>query len=389
MRTATATIHTTHDLGLTSSVRVGPAGAAAGTGAAPIETRLATTTAEMRAVQRFRYDVYVEELHRYGWRADHEHRRLADPEDDWSWVWYATDGNEIVAGLRITWGAHGFSERQIDQYRLAPFLAELPPELLAVGERLMIRPAQRGGDVLDQMRVAIEPFQRRHGLQIMFGACEPHLMSRYCAMNQPKPYAQRNINHPDAGYLIPTITLLEGAELPKGLGNGEGLPRCLEAALSSTGAIRSPLLEDPDRYQADLLDAIDAIDTSLFDGLTPDEIAACTARNSTVITCEAGDRILKQGGAARNVYVVLAGVLEVHDSGERVARLGRGDVFGETAFLLRCPRTFDVDVLEDGTRLLAISERTLRHLTADSPAAAAKLFANLATVLSRRLVGLG
>jgi CRP-like cAMP-binding protein len=72
-----------------------------------------------------------------------------------------------------------------------------------------------------------------------------------------------------------------------------------------------------------------------------------------------------------------------------VAVLRSGDVFGETAFLLRCPRTFDVDVLEDGTRLLAISERTLRRLTTDSPITAAKFFANLARVLSSRLVGVG
>jgi hypothetical protein len=352
-----------------------------------IETRLATTAEDMRAVQRFRYDIYVEELHRYGGRADHDHRSLADPEDDWSWVWYATEGDEIVASLRTTWGRYGFSERQIDQYRLVPFLAELPHDMLAVGERLMITPSRRGRDVLDQMSVVMGSFQRSNGVQIMFGACEPHLMSMYCAMNAPKPYAKRNINHPDAGYLIPTITLVDGPETLKALSSCGTIPRCIEAALASTGAIRSPLLEDPDRYQANLLRAIDATGSSVFDEFTPDEIGACTARSSIVITCADGDRILKRGGASRNVYVVLGGALEVRDSGQRVAVLDPGDVFGETAYLLRCPRTFDVDVLEDRTRLLAISERTLRHLTADSPNAAAKLFANLATVLSSRLVG--
>src|SRR5439155_24244739 len=101
--------------------------------AAGMETHLATTLEELAAVQRFRYDVYCVELDRYRARADHCDRRLADPEDDWSWVWYCTDGDDIVASLRVTWGGQGFSERQIVQYRLGPFLDDLPPEQLAVG----------------------------------------------------------------------------------------------------------------------------------------------------------------------------------------------------------------------------------------------------------------
>ena len=43
---------------------------------------LAETEEEKEAVFRFRYDVYVEEMGRYGAVADHEHRLLFEPEDD-------------------------------------------------------------------------------------------------------------------------------------------------------------------------------------------------------------------------------------------------------------------------------------------------------------------
>ncbi len=358
-------------------------------GTARIETRLAATAAELDAVQRSRYDIYVEELHRYGARADHDRRKLAEPEDDWSWVWYAVEGGEIIASARVTWGGHGFSDRQIAQYRLAPFLEEVPHDRLAVGERFMVTLSRRGSPVLEAMAVVGDPFHHRHGVRVMFGACEPHLLSMYCAKRASRPYAQRNINHPDAGYLIPTITFLDGPDALNGCGNDDGPPRCVEAALTTSGTIRSPLLEDPDRYHADLLATIQTMAPTVFDGLTVEEIAGCTARSSIVITCSAGDRILKRGGAARNLYVVLDGALEVRDGPDRVAVLLPGDVFGETAFLLRCPRTFDVDVLEAGTRLLAISERTLRRLATDAPTAGAKFFTNLATVLSARLVAAG
>jgi CRP-like cAMP-binding protein len=164
------------------------------------------------------------------------------------------------------------------------------------------------------------------------------------------------------------------------------LPRCVEQAVATSGTIRSPRLDDPDRYHSHLLETIHTVGPAVFDGLSDEEITVCTARSSLIIACAQGDRILRQGGAARNLYVVLDGTLEVRDQAHQVAVLGPGDVFGETAFLLRCPRTYHVDATADRTRLLAISERTLRDLATDCPTAGAKFFANLATVLSSRLV---
>jgi GNAT superfamily N-acetyltransferase len=347
-----------------------------------IETRIATTSDEMEAIHRLRYEVYVEELHRYRGRADQEHRRFAEPEDAWSTVFYAADGDEIIASARITWGGQRFSDRQIAQYQLAPFLAELPHEVLAVGERLAIAPSHRGAGVFAQMGPSMDAHQRALGIQMVFGAFEPHLVSLYCALQ--RPYADRNINTPDAGYLIPMLSFVEGPEALRGLCDGDRLPRCVEAALATTGTFRSPLLENSEGYLADLLRTFEVIRPRVFEDLNPDEVGACTF-HSSIITCAEGDRVLKRGGAARNLFVVLDGALEVRDNGRRVAVLHPGDVFGETAFLLHCPRTYDVDVLHDETRLLAISERTLRHLSTESPTAGAKFFANLATVLSARL----
>ncbi len=74
-----------------------------------IEVHTATTGAEREAVYRFRFDVYVEELGRYGAIADHANRLLADPEDDRSWIVYATAADDVIGSLRLTWGGDGFS----------------------------------------------------------------------------------------------------------------------------------------------------------------------------------------------------------------------------------------------------------------------------------------
>jgi CRP-like cAMP-binding protein len=55
-----------------------------------------------------------------------------------------------------------------------------------------------------------------------------------------------------------------------------------------------------------------------------------------------GQRILRQGFAVNNLYVILEGEAEIHVGGTPRARLGRGDFFGEVSILLGEPPTADV-----------------------------------------------
>jgi CRP-like cAMP-binding protein len=105
---------------------------------------------------------------------------------------------------------------------------------------------------------------------------------------------------------------------------------------------------------------------------------------SNIIQCAAGDRVLKKGGVARNLFVVLDGNLEARD-GDRLLRvMSAGDVFGEIAFLLEQPRTADVYAATDA-RILSLSESTLRELIAKKPTIAAKLLLNVSKILAMRL----
>jgi len=341
------------------------------------EVRIAGTAEEKEAVFRFRHAIYVEEMGRY--RQVATDGRLADPEDQWSWIAYALDGERIVGTLRMTWGGAGFSDRQVAQYNLRPFLDELAHDVLAVGERTMFSPAYRGADLLERLALVIDPLLDAHGVKVVFGACEPHLISYYCRFQ--RPYGSRNINSAEAGYLIPLVSFRPDAE---SLGDRQHLPRCIQDALAGGGTVRSPLISDPAAYRTELQDALAAVAAPVFDGLAPDELERCTAR-SNIITCAESDRVLKKGGVARNVFVVLSGALEVSADEHPIAVLLPGDVFGETAYLLEGTRTFDVDVLSDDTRILSLSESSLRKLTANDSTLAAKLLGNLSKILCRRL----
>ena len=113
---------------------------------------------------------------------------------------------------------------------------------------------------------------------------------------------------------------------------------------------------------------------------------APTSRYPSIIECRAGDRLLKKGGVARNLFVVLDGTLEVRDGETPVAVFGPGDVFGEMAFLLERPRSKDVYAATDDVRVRSLSEATLRQLIKSDPAIAAQLLLNISKMLCFRLL---
>jgi CRP-like cAMP-binding protein len=123
-------------------------------------------------------------------------------------------------------------------------------------------------------------------------------------------------------------------------------------------------------------------------GLSEQEADRCLPR-SNIIECQAGDRVLKKGGVARNMFVVLGGTLEVRDGETLIRVMGPGDVFGEMAFLLGRPRAADVYAVTDGVRVLSLSESTIREMIASDPSVAARLLLNVAKILCLRVLKSG
>jgi hypothetical protein len=348
---------------------------------------MATTAEEKEAVYRFRYSVYVREMGRYQDTADHERGWLREPEDDNSRIFYALEDDKVVATSRLTWGGDGgFSERQIEQYALARFIAELGPEKMAVGERAMIVPRLRGTDLLTRMMGGANGFVAENGIWVIFGACEPHLLTSYLGMGN-RTYAEQNINSKEAGYLIPLISFPNGPEALRDPAIGQW-PSCIEDVLSAGGAVTSRLHKDSEDYWSEIQSALHELEgqkISALDGLAKDEADRVLSK-SNIIECNAGDRILKKGGVARNIFVVLEGTLEARNDDRIVGVLTAGDVFGEMAFLLSRPRTLDVYAATDDARILSLSESTIRRMIRDDSVVAAKMLLNISRMLCVRLL---
>lgn len=87
----------------------------------------------------------------------------------------------------------------------------------------------------------------------------------------------------------------------------------------------------------------------------------------------AGQRILRKGFSGSGLYIVLDGEARVGIDGRELARLGRGDFFGEVTSLLGGEPTADV-VAETALRCLVVpGPRVERFLLAHPPVALAML----------------
>ena len=359
----------------------------------------AETDADRKAVFRLRYDIYVEEMGRYGSIADHQNRLLVEPDDALSRLYYARDEEGRTVGtMRLTWGGDAeFSDRHVEQYGLARFLEQVPRQQVIVGERFMVTAEQRGTDLVFRMFKQYLELVADKRVQLMFGDCEPHLLNLYMGMGF-RTYSSTNVNSPETGYLIPLVMVPEDLAYMRAIDSGlvsmlpdfgadSHLPACLDELLGDHGAVVSSALSNKQRYGADIDQALELSQNPLhlFDGLDEGEEERCLAKSNT-IDCQQGDHLIKEGNVAHNMFVVLDGLLEVRVEDEVVAVCTSGDVVGEMAFILESPRSADVYAAQDGTRVLSLSESALRQLMAEDPTAASKLLLNLSKLLCHKLL---
>ena len=103
-----------------------------------------------------------------------------------------------------------------------------------------------------------------------------------------------------------------------------------------------------------------------------------------------GDTVIRQGEDGLDVFLILAGGAEVtarpgaNDEPTTLDRLGRGDLFGEMAYVSKTPRSATVTATEH-LEVLRIDDIALERIHQRYPRIAAKIFFNFSAILSDRL----
>jgi predicted RND superfamily exporter protein len=125
----------------------------------------------------------------------------------------------------------------------------------------------------------------------------------------------------------------------------------------------------------------------LFDGLRPSQAKIVTLMGELKKFAK-GQHVIRTGEKGEEMYLILAGAADViinpTTQAKRVRTLERGDVLGEMALIGDHVRTADV-VATDDVEVLAVSDRFLKRMQKRYPRIGAKIFLNLAKILSTRL----
>jgi len=363
-----------------------------------VDIRFALGEDERRAVFGHRFRILVEELGQFRGAADHWARLLEDGIDAASRQTAAYVHGELVGSMRWTWGGdEPLPPELIERYQLAPFLERVGAHEIIVGERTAISKAYRGSEILFRLYSHFLRFVNANRIQLVFGNCEPQLLSLYLGLGF-RTYAPQNVSAAEAGYLVPLVLAAE--DLPylhridsplvgvlQDFAEEAQVPEDLTALLAA-GAVASERLLSRDDYRRQLETAFAQIDRDrpkLFDDLDEDSVRRLLA-SSNVIACRAGDRVLKKGDAAQDMYIVLSGALEVRDGERLVSILCAGDLLGEIAFLLHSRRTADVIAVGDDTRVLSLGEPAIRELIDTDPAVAATMMLNISKMLCQKML---
>ena len=351
-----------------------------------ITVRRATTPADLQAVYRLRYEIYVVEMDIFGHDADHEQRLLTDATDEGSIVLGAWVGDEVIGTARITSGAERpFPNWMRREYELERFEDILPDDRIVILSRFMVRRDFRG--TLAPMEIMATELRTVADLDadVAFTDCEPFLLAMYTMLGF-RPYCG-TVNDPNRDLNVPLIGLVRDHEHLRALNSpllGWGLER-----LDPDGGVvpAAKILERCDtrppveRVDPDIPAHLATLEGGVLSGLDAQEIAGILQRSHT-IRLEPGVVLIRAGQTSRMVYVVLEGSV-VAEGPDRVA--GPGDVVGEVTFFTGNRRTLDVVAGPDGASVLTISERTLRKLIDSHSRPAAVLLLNLARTLAGRL----
>lgn len=109
--------------------------------------------------------------------------------------------------------------------------------------------------------------------------------------------------------------------------------------------------------------------------------------SSSLLQCDAGDVIIKEGSIDSRIYILLSGELEVRVASKKVAGITRvGEVFGELALVNQDKRAASV-IAGSRALCLAVDQKFLQdmHPREEDPAFHAALFEFVARLVAKKL----
>ncbi len=346
---------------------------------------------------RFRYSVLVEELDDNPPGRDDENLIVREAIDDTSTILYLGNDTEIMGTLRLSYG----------------MVTPVPPELykgydlsrfgyytdadLSLTSAWAIPARWRGSPALSILFAAAYKMSKERNVRFDFCHCRPAQLQLF----QRLGYRRYTSNFADKkGLMMPMVMLTDDVRHLKRMKSPLFRIACNYQANSATAVWFSR--QFPEAQQATALVEMNEDDfwvyltqqmhepphssIPLLHGLSSQDAKRVIAAGS-VLSCQAGEVLIRQGELGNEMFILLSGAAEVRagdENGRPMATFDRGEIFGEVAFLAEVERSATVVAMTD-IEVLVVTQNMLCKLMKTMPEIACKVQFNLSLVLCERL----
>lgn len=296
-------------------------------GEAAIQIAIATTSKEKESIFHFRYQIYIEEMSKNTFDADHKNRLLYDELDKWSLLLYASAGTKIIGTARINTGTlDNFPKSVVDYLSLTAF-QDFPRETtdckLAFLTKLMVAPTYRGTPVLYLLIAKCYEFLCNQQIQFGFGICNLHLPRLYEQMGFHR-YTQ-NYYFPGYGLQIPLVIPIDDIQHFRNVRspfyriarkrsniNNQAVEWFHNKFTKHSAIINSQLISEENLWSilCDRLHRSPQEVVTLLGALSDAEAKKFLHSCSSYIQCHTGDLITTQGEISYTYNLLISGALK-------------------------------------------------------------------------------
>ncbi len=168
---------------------------------APIVFKIVTNKSDLEKVFKFRYQIYIEEMHRLQKWADHSLKVIREPLDRTGIIVAAFQGDEVVATCRLNISR----DTTFDYAELYDFeqFEKLFPGRVSFITKLMIKPELRKGTLFIRFMKELFKILRTEGVCVNVIDCNDHLVKPFAKLGFQQ--YQEKINHPEYGHVTPMV----------------------------------------------------------------------------------------------------------------------------------------------------------------------------------------
>jgi GNAT superfamily N-acetyltransferase len=172
--------------------------------------RLVSAADDLAAIYQFRYEIYVDEMNRRQFHADHLARKIEDPLDRGACNFAAYQDDEVVGVVRVNFPSMSnveYYETFMDMHSAGRF----HPSATSMCTRLMVAPRLRGTSLATRLAQATYEFCLRQQIRFNFIDCDDRMVGFFARLGY---IFHRRAEHPEYGMgTVMRLDLLDRARL--------------------------------------------------------------------------------------------------------------------------------------------------------------------------------